>query len=132
MQTHTCACTCIFTYMMSYIQYCPAVMPPLFATYFQEKEGRGRNNEDLRFRLAVKPPPPHQGRGRERVSERERMSERERERVRQLRLTTTSAQCLHSYSTCTVHVCANPCYQGKRSKTITTVTVAQCSATLLR
>ena len=39
------------------IPYCPAVTPPPFATYFQEKEG-GRNNEDLRFRLAVKPPPP--------------------------------------------------------------------------
>ena len=35
----------------------PLVRPPPFATYFQEKEGRGRNNEDLRFRLAVKPPP---------------------------------------------------------------------------
>ena len=30
---------------------------PLFAIYFQEKEGGGRNNKDLRFRLAVKPPP---------------------------------------------------------------------------
>ena len=40
---------------------CPAVTPPLFANYFQEKEGGGgggRNNEDLRFHLAVKPPPP--------------------------------------------------------------------------
>ena len=36
----------------------PLLRPPLFATYFQEKEGGGRNNEDLRFRLAVKPPPP--------------------------------------------------------------------------
>ena len=40
------------------LPYCPAVTPPPFATYFQEKEGGGRNNEDLRFRLAVKPPPP--------------------------------------------------------------------------
>ena len=42
------------------IPYCPAVTPPLFATYFQEKErgGGGRNNEDLHFYLAVKPPPP--------------------------------------------------------------------------
>ena len=39
------------------VPYCPAVTPPLFATYFQEKEGGGRNNEDLHFRLAVKPPP---------------------------------------------------------------------------
>ena len=39
------------------LPYCPAVTPPPFATYFQEKEGGGRNNEDLRFRLAVKPPP---------------------------------------------------------------------------
>ena len=43
---------------MILIPYCPAVTPPLFATYFQEKEGGGRNNEDLRFRLAVKPLPP--------------------------------------------------------------------------
>ena len=43
----------------AHVPYCPAVTPPLFATYFQEKEGGGgRNNEDLRFRLAVKPPPP--------------------------------------------------------------------------
>ena len=35
----------------------PLLRPPLFATYFQEKEGGGRNNEDLRFCLAVKPPP---------------------------------------------------------------------------
>ena len=42
----------------AYIPYCPTVTPPPFATYFQEKEGRGRNNEDLRFRLTVKPPPP--------------------------------------------------------------------------
>ena len=41
-----------------HVPYCPAVMPPPFATYFQEKEGGGRNNEDLRFRLAVKPPLP--------------------------------------------------------------------------
>ena len=34
------------------------VTPPLFATYFQEKEGGGRNNEDLHFYLAVKPSPP--------------------------------------------------------------------------
>ena len=45
------------------VPYCPAVTPPPFATYFQEKEGGGgggggRNKEDLRFRLAVKPPPP--------------------------------------------------------------------------
>ena len=40
------------------VPYCPAVTPPPFATYFQEKEGGGCNNEDLRFRLAVKPPPP--------------------------------------------------------------------------
>ena len=33
-------------------------MPPLFATYFQEKRRGGRNNEDWRFRLAVKPPLP--------------------------------------------------------------------------
>ena len=40
------------------VPYCPAVTPPPFATYFQEKEGGGgRNNEDLRFHLAVKPPP---------------------------------------------------------------------------
>ena len=39
------------------IPYCPAVTPPPFVTYFQEKEGGGRNNEDLRFRLTVKPPP---------------------------------------------------------------------------
>ena len=38
-----------------YIPYCPTVMPPLFETYFQEKEGRGCG---LRFHLAVKPPPP--------------------------------------------------------------------------
>ena len=40
------------------LPYCPAVTPPLFATYFQDKEGGGRNNEDMRFRLAIKPPPP--------------------------------------------------------------------------
>ena len=40
-----------------YIPYCPAVTTPLFATYFQEIEGRGRNNKDLHFHLAVKPPP---------------------------------------------------------------------------
>ena len=46
--------------MSSYcdLLYCPAVTPPLLATYFQEKEGGGRNNEDLCFRLAVNPPPP--------------------------------------------------------------------------
>ena len=36
----------------------PLLRPPLFATYFHEKEGGGRNNEDLHFRLAVKPPLP--------------------------------------------------------------------------
>ena len=41
-----------------HVPYCPAVTPPLFATYFKEKEGGGRNNEDLHFHLAVKPPPP--------------------------------------------------------------------------
>ena len=54
---------CIHVYMhvhmgSVHVPYCPAVTPPLFATYFQEKEGGGRNNEDLRFRLAVKTPPP--------------------------------------------------------------------------
>ena len=43
---------------MIIVPYCPAVTPPPFVTYFQEKEGGGRNNEDLRFRLAVNPPPP--------------------------------------------------------------------------
>ena len=50
--------TCSPTVHAMYIPYCPAVTPPPFATYFQEKEGGGRNNEDLRFCLAVKPPPP--------------------------------------------------------------------------
>ena len=44
--------------VFSDVPYCPAVTPPLFVTYFQEKEGGGRNNEDLCFRLTVKPPPP--------------------------------------------------------------------------
>ena len=39
------------------IPYCPAVMPPFFATYFQVKEGGGRNNEDLRFASQLSPPP---------------------------------------------------------------------------
>ena len=45
-----------------------------------------------------------------------------------MRPTTTSAIAC----TATVHVCASPRYQKKRSKIITTVTVVQCSATLLR
>ena len=50
---NTFICACV-------IPYCPAVTPPLFATYFQEKKGGGRNNEGLYFRFAVKPPPPHE------------------------------------------------------------------------
>ena len=50
--------TCVPMHSHNYVPYCPAVTPPPFATYFQEKEGGGRNNEDLRFRLAVKPPLP--------------------------------------------------------------------------
>ena len=41
-----------------HVPYCPTVTPPLFATYFQEKEGGGCNYEDLHFRLSVNPPPP--------------------------------------------------------------------------
>ena len=37
--------------------YCtaPLLRPPLFVTYFQEKEGGGHNNKDVHFCLAIKP-----------------------------------------------------------------------------
>ena len=58
-EPHTLSSYPVYTCGDWIILYCtaPLLRPPLFATYFQEKEGGGRNNKDLRFCLAVKPPP---------------------------------------------------------------------------
>ena len=49
--------------------YCPAITPPLFATYFQEKEGGGVTTRTCGFTSQLSPPPPHPSNSRTEINE---------------------------------------------------------------